>query len=188
MITTNNWGFGWCIGPTPLPYCQNVGLCHWWPLFFFISVPSYTPHLFQLDCFLDFSFKGWWCHTSKHCVHIPCMPASMVILLHSLDPMFNKSLQPLPQFVISTAANCRCALSCFLPEKQKSVLVALISISNEKNSFTLLLKNLLFYTDTYTWCLSHVPKRICNSHANQFLSSKQVHVWWHCKNSTPKTK
>jgi hypothetical protein len=41
------------------------------------------------------------------------------------------------------------SVSC--QRSKKSVLVALISISNEKNSFTLLLKNLLFYTHPYTW-------------------------------------
>jgi hypothetical protein len=46
----------------------------------------------------------------------------------------------------------------------------------------------LAFLHSYIYVIWHVPKRICNSHANQFLSSKQVHLWWHCKKSKPKNK
>ncbi len=54
MITTNNWGFGWRSGPTPLPYCQNVGLCHWWPLFFFHQCSIIYSSSFPVRLLLGF--------------------------------------------------------------------------------------------------------------------------------------
>lgn len=46
----------------------------------------------------------------------------------------------------------------------------------------------LAFLHSYIYVIWHVPKRICNSHANQFLSSEQAHLWWHCKNQYTKNK
>ncbi len=141
------WLEHWSHTPPLLPECWSLSLV---TSFFFHQCSIIYSSSFPVRLLLGFQFEGMMMPYLKTlCAHSR-MPASVVILLHSLDPMFNKSLQPPSPACYLYNSNCRCARQCFLPEKQKSVLVTLISISNEKNSFTLLLKNLLFYTHTYT--------------------------------------